>query len=352
MAKTSPSLRDVAQAAGVSLTTASRVLNNKSSVQSSTRSSVLKAAADLGYKLQVRAISPVTSKFNTIGAIIKRDAYEQNRLDPFYYAVLCGIEDECQRLGISLMYASMQVDDYSQATSIPTLVENSDIDGLVIVGVVFSNATLAKRIPTHIPIVIVDASAVGIECDTINTDNLVGAYKAVSYLIEQGHRHIGLIGSTMSGSEHPSIRERREGYLKALADHGIQETYIEDSIMNSEIAYQATLKLLQRAPHVTAIFSCNDAIGQHVIQAAKDVGRRVPEDVSVVGFDNTDASSVSRPPMTTVQVDKELMGAIAVRQLQDQAANRNRVSINVMMGTKLVIRESVLSRTREPKPPT
>ena len=131
------------------------------------------------------------SKINTIGVVVKRDPGELPRLDPFNYAVLCGVEDECERLGLNLMYASLPVDEYSHATTWSPLLENGDVDGLVIVGVVFSDPAIINRIPRHIPVVVVDAFANGIECDTIITHNFRGAYDAVTYLIEQGHRRSG-----------------------------------------------------------------------------------------------------------------------------------------------------------------
>ncbi len=134
MAKTAPSLRDVAQTAGVSIGTASRALNNKSNVLPATRSLVLKAAADLGYKLQIRMPTTVAARINTIGVAVKRDPGEFPRLDPFNYAVLCGFEDECERLGINLMYASIPVDKASYATAWSPLLENGDVDALAIVG--------------------------------------------------------------------------------------------------------------------------------------------------------------------------------------------------------------------------
>src|SRR5215213_1216310 len=140
MAKTAPSLRHVAQAAGVSLGTASRALNNKSNVLPTTRALVLKAAADIGYKLQIRVPTTVASKISTIGVVVKRDPGEHPRLDPFNYAVLCGVEDECERLGLNLMYASLPVDEFSHATTWSPLLENGDVDGLVIVGVVFNDS--------------------------------------------------------------------------------------------------------------------------------------------------------------------------------------------------------------------
>src|SRR5262249_8107923 len=152
-ANSSTSLRDVAQAAGVSLATASRALNNKTHVDTETRALVLKVAADLGYKVQVRVVSPVATELNTIGGLIKRDPFGAARLDTFYYAVLAGIEDECHRLGLSLMYASLPVDEHSQANMWSPLLENGDVDALVIVGIVFSDPAVIKRIPAHIPVV-------------------------------------------------------------------------------------------------------------------------------------------------------------------------------------------------------
>lgn len=340
MAKLSPSLRDVAQAAGVSLGTASRALNNKSNVLPATRSQVLKAAANLGYKLHIRIPTTVASKINTVGVVVKRDPGELRQLDPFYYSVLCGVENECERLGLNLMYASLPVDEISHATTWPPLIGNGDVDGLVIIGVVLSDPAITIRIPRHIPVVVVDAAARGIECDTIITDNNQGAYSAVSYLIEQGHRHVGLIGST-TGVEHPGIRERRFGYVRALSEHGIEASHIEDSMLYGESAYQATLRLLGRCPEITAIFACNDDIAQHTIRAIRQTGRRVPEDVSIVGFDDTIHAINAQPPLTSVHVEKELMGELAVRQLYERAANLDRPPIRSLIGTRLIVRDSV-----------
>lgn len=341
MTKSSPSLRDVAQAAGVSLGTASRALNNKSNVLPATRSLVLKAAADVGYKLQIRMPTTVASKIKTVGAVIKRDPGEFPRIDPFNYMVLCGIEDECERLGLNLMYASLPVNEFSHALTWTSLFENSEVDGLIIVGVVFSDPEIIRRIPQHSPLVVVDASANGLNCDTIITHNFQGAYTAVKYLIEQGHRSIGLIGSTMTGSEHPGISERRAGYLKALADYGITESYVEESLLQAPSAREATVRLIERAPQITAIFACNDDIAQGVIDELEAHGRRVPDDISVIGFDDAAFAPTTEPPLTTMRVETRLMGAMAVRQLYDRAADLDRPPITTLIGASLIERGSV-----------
>ncbi len=341
MGKSAPSLRDVAHAAGVSLGTASRALNNKSNVLPNTRSLVLKAAADMGYKLQIRVPTTVASKLKTVGAVIKRDPGQHPRIDPFNYAILCGIEDECERLGLNLMYASLPVDYASYATTWSPLLENNDVDGLVIVGVIFNDPSVTERIPPHLPVVLVDAFATNSEFDTIISHNVRGAYTAVSYLIEQGHRHIGLVGSTTSGPEHPGITERREGYLKALADHGIHETYIENSSLHADSSHAAAQRLLQRETSLTAVFGCSDAVASEVILACEELGLRVPQDISVIGFDDTALALTTAPPLTTMRIDKELMGALAVRQLYEHAANLDRPPITTLLGTRLIVRDSV-----------
>lgn len=341
MPKSSPSLRDVAQAAGVSLGTASRALNNKSNVLPGTRSLVLKAAADIGYKLQIRVPTTVASKINTVGVVVKRDPGEFPRIDPFNYAVLCGVENECERLGLNLMYASLPVNEYSHATTWSSMLENGDVDGLVIIGIVFTDPSVTNRIPRHVPVVVVDAFARGVRCDTVITHNVSGAYDAVQHLIQQGHTHIGLIGSTALELEHPGIHERRTGYLRALSESCLPDTYIEDSLLQGDSAYAATMRLLNRAPDVTAIFACNDDTAEHVIRAIGDMNRRVPDDISVVGFDDTAIASSTTPPLTTIRVDKELMGAIAVRQLYERGMDLDRPPITTLIGTELVVRQSV-----------
>ena len=351
MAKTAPSLRDVAQTAGVSLGTASRALNNKSNVLPATRSLVLKAAADLGYKLQIRMATTVAARINTIGVAVKRDPGQQPRIDPFNYAILCGIEDECARLGLNLMYASIPVDEASSATAWSPLLENSDVDALAIIGVVFNDSSITDRIPRHLPVVLIDAFAANSEFDMVISHNVSGAFQAVSHLIEQGHRHIGLVGSSTIRPEHPGISQRREGYLKALAAHGIHETYIEDSNLYHDSSRGAALRLLQRETKLTAVLGCSDDVAIQVIEVCHELGMRVPEDISVVGFDDTELALTTQPSLTTMRIDKELMGALAVRQLYEHAANLERPPITTLVGTRLIVRESVTrctSRQEEP----
>jgi LacI family transcriptional regulator len=170
-------------------------------------------------------------------------------------------------------------------------------------------------------------------------DNINSAYAAVTYLIEHGHTRIGLIGSMPDG--YPSIRERRKGYMRALKHNNILETYIEDSLLNREGGYNATCALLRRAPEITAIFACNDEVAMGVLNAAREMGRTVPDDLSLIGFDDIDLAQEAKPALTTIHVDKVLLGVLAVRHLKDRAEEPGRPAIVTAISTQLIVRESV-----------
>ena len=205
MKKSQPSLRDVARAAGVSLGTASRALNNKNNVLPQTRSRVLKAASDLGYKLQFRVPSTVSTKLNTVGVVIKQDVHPNESVDFFSYDVLRGIEDECRTLGMNVMFSTISVDNMSYAIETSPLFHESNLDALIIVGAVLADEDMCAALPENIPVVFVDSCAKFGEYDRVLIDNFDGAYRIVSHLIEQGHTKIALLGSTDQQQQHPSI---------------------------------------------------------------------------------------------------------------------------------------------------
>ncbi len=333
-------LRDVAKLAGVSLGTASQALRNKPSVTAATRARVLEAAAALGYQAQIRAATPTTAPLSVIGMIVKQDASGLMPVNPFYSYVLAGVERECQRENLSLMYANVVVDALNRPVSFPPMLLDRRIDGILVVGAFLEDAIGQIRQMANKPLVLIDAYAPGLPFDSIVADNVNGAYAAVYYLITQGHTRIGLVGSTPDA--YPSIRERRRGYCRALKHHGIEELlYIEDSALTREAGYEATIRLLQRLPRITALFACNDNVAVGALNAAHDSGLDVPGDLSIVGFDDIDLAQEVRPALTTVHVDKVLMGALAVRQLRDRAESLGRPALTTALSTQLIVRESV-----------
>ncbi|NJO84047.1 MAG: LacI family transcriptional regulator [Blastochloris sp.] len=200
-ASSSSTLRDVARIAGVSISTASQALRNRPNVAPETRERVLEVAATLGYQQQVRIPSSMTTTLSVVGVLTRTTPDMPMLINPFYSHVIMGIERECQRFGISMMYANMEADTLNRPLTFPPMLQGNQVDGLLIVGALLPEviAELADR-----PVVLVDAYAPGQTIDSVVSDNFNGAFAAVSHLIERGHHRIGLIG-TMENSlpKHP-----------------------------------------------------------------------------------------------------------------------------------------------------
>jgi LacI family transcriptional regulator len=334
-----PTLRDVARLAGVSLGTASNVLNNRANVSPETRAKVVEAAMALNYQMQIRAAGPARHNLSVIGAIGKINDDILPAVNPFYSYVLAGIERECQRHNLSLMYANIEVDRLSRPAKLPPMLVDNRVDGILIVGAFLQDTIhqIGQRIDT--PVVLVDAYAPGSRFDSVLTDNLNSSYAAVKFLIDHGHTKIGLVGSVPNA--YPSIRERRKGYMRALKHHNIDQDYIEDSPLSNVGGYNATCALLQREPEITAIFACNDEVAFGALNAAREMGRAVPDDLSIIGFDDIDIAQKATPALTTIHVDKMLLGTLAVRHLMDRAENPERPALTTYVSTQLIVRGSV-----------
>lgn len=333
-----PTLRDIAQRSGYSLGTVSQALSHKPGVARDTRERIFEVAQEMGYRFPPRKHVRSPDEATTIGLLVKQDHHLPYLANPPYSRVLAGVERECQRHGFTLMLASVDVDSMNRVVNWPPLLFDGRVDGLIVVGA-FRQHALAQIENQAAAIVLVDDYAPGLRIDSIVADNLNGAQAAVAHLIERGHTRIGLVGGTASAF--PGIRERRKGYTRALEQAGITTTTIEDSLLTRESGYDATLRLLRQSPDVTAIFACNDEVAMGVLDAAHDLNLAVPDDLSLVGFDNIDLAQDLTPRLTTVNIDKALMGVLGVRQLRDRFAHPEHASLTIVVGTELVVRDSV-----------
>jgi LacI family transcriptional regulator len=343
-------LRDVALHAGVSLGTASLALNNRPSVAPETRAKVVEAANQLGYVMRTPTrMAGNASAIKVIGMLVKHDLGLKDSVNPFYSYVQLGVESEARKLGIDLMYSTIDVDSNNTPVALPGLLESEQIDALLVVGVRIDEHMLRIQRLRNLPMVLIDSSSDDELYDSIQIDNFGGSYRAVRLLTEQGHRAIGLIGSRTGG--YSSIRERRRGYLAALESAGVADpnTYIEESRLNRHDAYDATVRLVQRAPELSAIFACNDECAFGVLDAIRDLGLRVPHDLCVVGFDDLDLAREMRPALTTVHVHKAYMGVLGVRLLLQRNANPDQPASSVVVSTRLIDRETVCDRSRQTK---
>ncbi len=338
----SATLRMVAEKAGVSMGTASHAINNRSNVSPETRARVLEAASALGYRIKGIPLQPEEQPLSVIGMLTMHDVGTELGPNIFYSHVQSGVEAECRRRNLCLMFSTVEVDHKKRPISWPTMIGEQRIDGLILIGTFIEDTIDRLHAQVAIPIVLVDGYAPDLQIDTILPDNVLGAYSAVEYLIKKGHSQIGMIGWNAQDDIF-SIRERKEGYLRALQGYGIEKTYIEESTLDTREAFKATQHLLKRSPEVTAIFAANDEIAINSMNAAVELGRNVPGDLSVVGFDNIDLASQIMPAMTTVHVYKNWMGILGVRSLIERASNPHQPKVTSLISTQLVIRESVKS---------
>jgi DNA-binding LacI/PurR family transcriptional regulator len=243
---------------------------------------------------------------------------------------------------INLLYATLPVDENNHAVQVPRLLLEESTEGLLLVGTLLDDALAPVLEQKAVPIVLVDAYASLEKYDAVVSDNVRGACRAVNYLIQRGHRHIGLVGTCPDG--YPSLRERRLGYIQALKEHGLTETYCVDCAPKKEVALEVAMQFLSQHPQVTAIFGCNDEIALATMRAAQALGRRVPEDLSVVGFDDIDLAQHVNPALTTMHVDKAGMGRMAVQLLINRVEHPDAEPVTSVICPRLIERESVSTR--------
>ena len=335
-------LADIAQKSDVSLTTVSLVLRNKAGagIPVETRQRVLDTARDLGYRLKANGSSePPRQTLAQIGVVLRAREDDLPLANPFYSCILAGIEAACRQNRLNFLSATLPVNADNYPIELPRLLEEEHVDGLLLVGT-FVDQTLDHVLgEKSVPIVLVDAYSESNAYDAVVTDNYQSAYRAVSYLIEKGHQHIGIVGSLRWA--YPSIRERRRGYLDALQDHGIDTTYFADCHLIREEAVTAVNTLLHDHPQVTALFGVNDDVAIAAMRAAQASGRCIPDDLSIMGFDDIELAHLTTPALTTMQVDKVNLGRTAVQTLLNRAQSADAPRISVALHTHLIERQSV-----------
>jgi LacI family transcriptional regulator len=334
-------MTEIAAKSGVSLATVSLVLREKAGVGAETRERVMQVAKDLGY-LPKNINGPPAAPITNVGLILKEEPHLIPQANRFYSHVIAGIEVACRRQHINLFYATMTVDANNYPLELPRiLLEENTTEGLLLLGA-FLSESLQQVLARHsVPLVLVDAYAATDMYDAVVSDNLGGACQIVAHLIEQGHRHIAFVGSH-SGSCYPSIQERQVGYKKALADAHIIESYCADChVIDTDEIIEATTTLIHDNPQVTAIFAANDETAVTVMDALHTLGRQIPDDISVVGYDDIDLASRISPHLTTMQVDKAGMGRMAVQLLINRLQYPDSGLIRAVMPPRLLERDSV-----------
>jgi LacI family transcriptional regulator len=336
-------IKDVAQKARVSEATVSLVLNNKASIREETRQRVLKAIQQLNYHPRHVARGLASRKSGNIGFILTDDHF--SRAEPFYTKIFLGTEFESRKYKYYILLTTIPR-AFHVETDLPRFLRDRNVDGVLLAGHV-PTALSEHILELKMPHVFIDFSPRHKQGNVVMMDNLLGATLAVRHLLDLGHRRIAFVGGDIT---HPSIAKRLEGYKQALleAQLPIEDDLIESVERNtaSDDGARAVEKLLACDAQFTALFAANDAMAIGAMQCLKKHGQQIPEEVSIVGFDDIEAGTHTQPPLTTIRVDKEELGAVALRRLMEMIETKKELSGKVFTPVELVVRQSTAPPAR------
>jgi LacI family transcriptional regulator len=331
-------IQDVAREAGVSISTVSRVLNNKDDVSLDTYEKVQQIIEDLHYATSLAARGMRSHRTNVIGLLLS------DFVTPYSTEIIRGVDEViAQSDNDLLIYTS---GDYrknwgtNHESKSVMLLNGSIVDGVIIV----TPETATSNLPSHAPLVIIDPNTESPNFPGVIATNREGALSAMNYLTSLGHRRIGYITGRL---ELISAMQRLQGYKDGLAAAGIpsDESLIKVGNYQVEVAAEQTRALLSMENPPTAIFAANDMSAMGVYQAAKEAHIRIPEDLSVVGFDNLSESAYFDPPLTTVDQFIKEMGSIAAKAMISLLKGEMSMNKIHIVPTQFVIRESCRSLT-------
>lgn len=325
-------IMDVAQEAGVSYATVSRVVNNKEYVRSDTRDRVMQAIAALGYVANQQARSLAGGRSQIIGLVV-RDLGSS-----YMGEIVRGIDDELSAAHYTMMLFTTHRQANREHTFVTSLAQGM-ADGLLLVLPHDPDEYLSLLDMTRYPYVLIDHQGLGENSPAVASTNRQGAYDATSYLIRLGHRRIGFITGAL---DLRSAWERQEGYQQALSDSGIgfESSLISEGSYHQPEGYSGAHNLLSLPQPPTAIFASNDVMAFGVMEAVRERGLRIPGDISIVGFDNIPQASQVAPPLTTVSQPLEQMGREAVRMLLQRIDNPSQPLQRRELQTTLIVRHS------------
>lgn len=328
-------IKDIARELGIAHSTVSRAIHDDPRISRETKQRVLEAVARLGYRPNAAARGLVSRRMQAIGLVIPGVA------DMFYGRIVDGVDRAAYEAGFGL---SLYLTHGERRRELDALAQVSErrVDGLIVMARRIPNNVLLDLARQEIPLVLLEPQDLGLGIDSVRVDNRDGAYKAVRYLLDLGHRRIGFIAGPKGQRE---SLERWQGYRQALAEVGLpyQPELVQPGDYTEAGGAAAVQRWLQLGPakRPTAIFASNDRSAIGAMAALQEAGVRVPEEISVMGYDDIAAAAYSRPAITTMRQPIEEMGATAARLLIDRLVRQRKSGWQeVLLKAELVIRES------------
>jgi len=327
-------IKEIAKEAGLSPSTVGRAIGKYGYVSEQTRSKVLKIARKIDYSSNVLAKNFRQQRVNTIALIIP------NVINPFYTAVARGVEDEARKKRFKVFFCSTDEDPDTEREYIDDLIQRR-VEGFIIAPSAGGGKHLFDIQGGKIHYVVVDRVVENLKADVIQSDNVDGAYKLAKHLIQLGHRRIGIINGAMQTSV---AMDRFTGFKKALLESNIPivDALTKGDDWKMESGYKYTMELLNSEFLPTAIFAANNILSIGVLRALREKALKVPEDISVVCFDDVPMASLIYPFLTVVAQSPYTMGKLATQILLERISGQTQSSQHqhIMLKPSIVIRKS------------
>ena len=329
------SIKDVASRAGVSATTVSAYLNKSAPVNKATAKKIKEAIEELGYKPNLIARSLRQKKTNTVGLIVG------NILSHFYSVIAKSVEDTARKYGFSTILCNGDDDPQKELEYIKVL-ESSRVEGIILTPTGKNGGYIKEIIESGMKIVLIDRLVDGVNCNGVMVDNKNGSYKAVKYLIERGYKKIGIISGSMDIT---TGKERLDGYLKAIREANLPENkdLIKIGDFKKESGINLSKELLEGSNIPDAIFSTNLEMTKGVLTVISQKGLKVPEDIGLVSFDDSDLNQLFNPPITVISQPVYEIGSTAMEIMINEIKsdkNIEKAPIMKILKTKLIKRAS------------
>nr|WP_245637925.1 LacI family DNA-binding transcriptional regulator [Actinomadura rubrobrunea] len=328
-----PTLEEVAARAGVGRGTVSRVINGSPRVSRRAREAVLRAIDELGYVPNRAARTLVTRRTDTVALVV---AESELRVfdEPFFAGIIRGISSELNATGLQLLLALAQSpEEYARLEQYLT---GQHVDGVLLTSLHADDPLPAKLEANGVPTVLGGRPPGLTPVSYVDVDNRNGARQAVQYLLDQGRRRI----ATVAGPQDMGVGiDRLAGYREALAEAGLPELVVYGDFSEAS-GVAAAERLLEMAPDLDAVFAADDPMALGAMRVLKKRGRRIPDDVAVVGFEDSASAPVADPPLTTVHQSVEEMGRRMARLLVSRIRGEPVPEPVVILQTHLVLRES------------
>lgn len=335
-------IKDVAKAAGVSVSTVSLVLNNSSLIKMETRYKVLQAVKELNYIPNQNARSLVTKRKRVIGVIWLSISTAgnlfsfDNIIDTYLTEMLPSIEKEINESNYSMLLEHFSINDPS--ASLPLIMNSSRVDGVLVTGGYIGNKLIEGILETNIPTVLVGSRHP--DLDYVDTDPEQAIFMSVKHLIENGHRDILFINGPDTSQ---SSKRKLQGFIKAMKTYNqpIRKDWIIQADYSGMSAYKATRSVWEKGIRPTGIAGGTDSISAGALRFLYEQGVYCPRDVSVVGFEDGLLAEYSIPPLTTLRVHKDQIGIEACRVLLNRINKPTAKKVRLIIEPKLIERGSV-----------